>query len=73
MVAEGADRITDLHLPALEPMESAPRAMYLRFDHSPHAMPLSLLFEVVGRVPLTDKLVSECCTASGSRRSRPLT
>ena len=29
-------------------MESAPRAMYLRFDHSPHAMPLSLLFEVDG-------------------------
>ncbi len=61
-VVEGADRITDLHLSALESMEPAPRAMYLRFDHSPHAMPLSLLFEVVGRVPLTDKLVWECCT-----------
>ena len=36
--------------------------MYLRFDQSPHAMPLSLLFEVVGRVPLTDKLMWECCT-----------
>ena len=57
-----ADRVTDLHLPALEPMEQAPRAMYLRFDQSPHAMPLSLLFEVVGRVPLTDKLMWECCT-----------
>ena len=60
-IADAYD-VTDLHLPALVPMEQAPRAMYLRFDRSPHAMPLSLLFEVVGRVPLTDKLVWECCT-----------
>ncbi len=57
-----AGQIADLHLPALEPMQDAPKAMYFRFDRSPHAMPLALLFEVVGRAPLTDKLVWECCT-----------
>lgn len=62
VVLNDAADITDLHLPALGPMEDAPRAMYLRFDRSPHAMPLSLLFEVVGRVPRTDKLIWECCT-----------
>lgn len=53
---------TDLYLPALVPMEPAPRAMYFRFDRSPHAMPLSLLFEVIGRVPRTDKLVWQAYT-----------
>ncbi len=55
-----ADKINDLHLAAIEPMEPSPRAMYFRFDRSPHAMPLSLLFEISGRVPLTDRLVWEC-------------
>ena len=65
--AEIADaaQVNDLHLDALAPMEDAPRTMYFRFDRSPHAMPLSLLFAVVGRVPRTDKLVWECCTGQG--------
>lgn len=56
-----AASITDLHLPALVPMEQSPCAMYLRFDRSPHAMPLSMLFEIVGRDPFTEKLRWECC------------
>lgn len=59
-IAQAQD-VTDLHLPALVPMQDGPRAMYLCFDQSPHAMPLALRFDVVGRVPLTDKLVWECC------------
>ncbi len=52
--------INALHLPALVKMEPSPCAMYLRFDRSPHAMPLSLMFEVVGLEPLTEKLTWEC-------------
>lgn len=52
----------ELHLPALEPMVPGTRAMYLRFDRSPHAMPLSLRFEMIGRVPRAEKLIWECWT-----------
>ena len=59
-----ADQITDLNLPVLTPMEPCVPAMYLRFDRSPHAMPLALRFEVVGRVPKTEKLVWESWTGA---------
>ena len=49
-------------LRALETMEPAPQAMYLRFDRSPHAMPLSLRFEMAGHRPAEDQLLWECWT-----------
>lgn len=51
--------VTNLCFPALSVMERWPRAMYLRFDRSPNAMPLSLLFRVAGQVRLEDKLLFE--------------
>ncbi len=45
---EGADRYPHLQLTLLGPMEPGPRAMYLRFDRSPHAAPLSLRFTAAG-------------------------
>ena len=49
----GVDRLC---FPALEGLEEHPGAMYFRFDRSPHAMPLSLYFDVAGRARLEDKL-----------------
>lgn len=60
-----AQAMTQMHLPALIPMQPAPCAMYIRFDRSPHAMPLSLWFEVVGRVPMSETLVWEQATVEG--------
>ena len=40
--------ITNLSFNAYSPMPQHPRAMYLRFDHSPHGMPLSLFFDIGG-------------------------
>lgn len=51
--------VNDLHLTVFEPMAQHPRAMYLRFDESPHAMPLSLLFEILGEAPPSSKIVYE--------------
>ena len=51
-----------LAFPALEGLEEHPRAMYFRFDRSPHAMPLSIFFDVAGRVCLEDKLHFEAWT-----------
>ena len=53
---------TRLKLRALETMEPAPQAMYLRFDRSPNAMPLSLRFEMAGHRPVEDQLLWECWT-----------
>ena len=51
--------VEDARLRALETMEPAPQAMYLRFDRSPHAMPLSLRFEMAGHRPVEDQLLWE--------------
>lgn len=48
-----------LKLRALETMEPAPQAMYLRFHRSPNAMPLSLRFELMGHRPVEDQLLWE--------------
>ena len=56
---EGADQIGRLDLSVLRPMEPGAQAMYLRFDRSPHAMPLSLRFQMAGRVPMEDALLWE--------------
>lgn len=48
-----------LGLKALSPMTPGPRAMYLCFDRSPHAMPLSLRFQVTGRAPMEEQLIWE--------------
>lgn len=59
---EGISDVTDLGLTALTGLEGHPAAMYFRFDGSPHAMPLSLYFNVAGRARLEDKLRVEAWT-----------
>lgn len=53
---EDAKGIEHLAFPALVGLEEHPRAMYFCFDRSPHAMPLSILFDMAGRVILEDKV-----------------
>ena len=59
---EDVSQVERLRFPALVGLEEHPRAMYFRFDRSPHAMPLSIYFDVAGRVLLEDKLVVEAWT-----------
>lgn len=61
---DGAAKIDDIQFPAVVSLTEKPRAIYLCFDRSPHAMPLSLLFEVSGRAPLNDKLAFEAWTGA---------
>ena len=56
---EDAHSVTHLMFPALTPMAPERAAMYFRFGSSPHAMPLSLRFEVEGRANLTGQLLWE--------------
>ena len=58
-VLEDADRNAQQMFPALTPMPQERAAMYFRFDRSPHAMPLSLRFQVQGRAHLTGQLLWE--------------
>ena len=62
VVLEDVSRVARLGLPALTAMEDTPAAMYLCFDRSPHAMPLSIWFDVAGRARLEDKLRFEAWT-----------
>ncbi len=57
-------QVEQLAFTALEGLEEHPRAVYFRFDRSPHAMPLSLFFDVAGRAKLEDKLRIEAWTGS---------
>ena len=61
-VLEEAAQVGRLAFPALVGLEEHPRAMYFCFDRSPHAMPLSILFDVAGRVRLEDKVRFEAWT-----------
>ena len=56
---EEAHRITSLGFPALTPMAPEKATMYFRFSASPHAMPLSLRFQVEGRARLRGQLLWE--------------
>ena len=56
---EEAHRVTHLAFPALTPMPEERSAMYFRFGASPHAMPLSLRFQVEGRARLRGQLLWE--------------
>ncbi len=56
---EDAHRVSRLSFPALVPMAEERAAMYFRFSVSPHAMPLSLRFQVEGRARMTGQLVWE--------------
>jgi hypothetical protein len=60
-----AGRINNLSFSAYSPMPPHQRAMYLRFDRSPHAMPLSLIFEIRGEAALQSKVSFEAWTGSG--------
>ena len=53
---ENVEDVQHLAFPALEGLEEHPRAMYFCFDRSPHAMPLSIFFDMAGRVNLEDKV-----------------
>ena len=61
---EDAEDIRHLGFPALERLAEHPRAMYFCFDRSPHAMPLSIFFDMAGRVKLEDKVGFEAWTGS---------
>lgn len=61
---EEAEHVQRLAFPALEALAEHPRAMYFRFDRSPHAMPLSIFFDMAGRVKLDDKVRFEAWTGS---------
>lgn len=58
------EQVENTRFPAVVSLPEKPRAMYFCFDRSPHAMPLSILFEVSGKAPLDDKLVFEAWTGS---------
>ncbi len=60
----GAEGMAHLRFPAIVSMAQEPRAMYLCFDRSPHAMPLSLLFEAAGQGTLDDKIAFEAWTGN---------
>ncbi len=59
---EDLSQVERLAFPAFAGLEAHPRAMYFCFDRSPHAMPLSIFFDVAGRVRLEDKLRFEAWT-----------
>ena len=61
---EEVQRVERLAFPALEGLEEHPKALYFCFDRSPHAMPLSILFDMAGRVILEDKVVFEAWNGS---------
>lgn len=61
---EGAAKVDRLEFTALSGLEEHPPAMYFCFDRSPHAMPLSIYFDVAGRLRLEDKLRFEAWTGS---------
>ncbi len=58
-IRENARQSSPMMFPALTPMAEEHSVMYFRFDRSPHAMPLSLRFQVVGRANLTGQLLWE--------------
>ena len=62
---EDAGRASRLNLEVLRMMDAEENAMYLRFDRSPHGMPLSLGFRMEGRKAVAEKLIWEMDTASG--------
>ena len=59
---EDVEQTRELGFLAYEGLSEAPRAMYLSFDRSPDGMPLSLYFDVAGRVNLGDTLRVEAWT-----------
>lgn len=62
---EDSDRVSELNLEVLRMMDAEENAMYLRFDRSPHGMPLSLGFRLDGRSRIGEKLIWEMDTSSG--------
>lgn len=63
-IADGAGT-TSWNLNLLVAMEPRPRAMYLRFDRSPHAMPLSLFLQLENNRALEDRLSLEAWFETG--------
>lgn len=62
--------VSTLRFPALTSLPEEPAAVYLCFDRSPNAMPLSLLFEISGRAALSDKLAFEAWTGKRFEKVR---
>ncbi len=50
-----------------DPLPPHPRAMYLRFDGSPHGMPLSMLLQIAGETILPSKILFEAWDGTGVR------
>lgn len=65
-----AAEVSALRFPALTSLPEEPAAVYLCFDRSPNAMPLSLLFELSGRAALSDKLTFEAWTGKRFEKVR---
>ena len=61
--------VEHLRFPAVSHLPEEPPAMYFCFDRSPHAMPLSLLFEIAGHAKMEDKIRFE---AWNGRRFEPI-
>ena len=64
-----AAELNAAQFPAIVSMAEEPRAMYFCFDRSPHAMPLSIYFEMAGRSALDDKISME---AWNGKRFEPI-
>lgn len=64
ILMEDVSTVPRLGFTALDGLPDHPAAMYFRFDRSPHAMPLSIYFNVAGRVRMTDKLRFEAWNGS---------
>ena len=58
-ILEDAQHVNHLMFPALTPMPPERGAMYFRFSASPHALPLSLRFQVEGRAHMNGQLLWE--------------
>mgnify|MGYP000420558153 CR=1 FL=1 len=65
-----AEGITDLAMTVYDPLPPHPRAMYLRFDGSPHGMPLSMLLQIAGETILPSKILFEAWDGTGFAQVR---
>lgn len=66
----GAAAVSNLNFTVFSSLTPHPRAMYLCFDASPHAMPLSMLFEICGDSLLDSKILYEAWVKDRFERVR---
>lgn len=56
---EESGDVRSVSFPAIVAPPREPAAMYFCFDASPHAMPLTMYFDLAGKAPMDDKLTFE--------------